>query len=292
VKVINQSRVVLAGDSDPLVNTADASCSPAGFPNVLDASASHTVELFQPSVDLAKDCGPTEVAPGDPVNYTITLSNTSSADTPDMVCTITDALLGINQNINLASGAVHVINQARNAQGGDPNPLVNTAEADCSPVGFPNQFNPAASCEVTIVGCALSPGFWGGGEGTQKWDNPGDTVAVLAGFYTGTTFPWLDASLSGSTYLEVLKLSALGDVTRQMSFKYIAARLNEAWFGVPSGTDTLLDQIDAYFALHPVGSDPEGADKDAGQLLLGQLNGYFAAVGEEFCPDPDTIPND
>ena len=34
----------------------------------------------------------------------------------------------------------------------------------------------------------------------------------------------------------------------------------------------------------------DAEDKQAGQALFGQLNNYFSTVGEDFCPDPDEIP--
>jgi uncharacterized repeat protein (TIGR01451 family) len=407
VDVTNDSRVVMEGDADPLVNTASITCNVDGFPNVLDASDTHEVNLFQPCIDLDKTADTELSKVGDPVNYTITLTNCSSDDTPGLSCTVSDVLLGINKAVNLASGDVDVTEQGRDLQPGEPDPLDNTASATCNvdgfpnvledsdghsvnlfqpgvevvkecappeatigeiitytftinnnssgdapnllldamndagigwaglgdltgtasangcgslasggscvfevtravmvgdpdpladvvtvnyhPDGFPNDIADDADCSVDLVGCALSPGFWGGGDGVPKWDSPADPIAVMAGFYTGTVFPSLVPSLAGSTYLEVLKFSALGDVTRQMSFKYIAARLNQATFGVPTGVDTLLNSIDAYFAVNPVGSDPQGAAQDEGQLLLGQLNAYFAAVGEEYCPDPSTF---
>ena len=42
---INASRTVLATDPDPLVNTSTLTCSPAGFPNVLTATDSVTVDI-------------------------------------------------------------------------------------------------------------------------------------------------------------------------------------------------------------------------------------------------------
>ena len=169
---------------------------------------------------------------------------------------------------------------------------MNTATASYHPDGFLNDITDSASCEVEIVGCALSPGFWGGGDGRFKWDQAGDPIAIAAGFTTTTPFPWVDATEfpGGLTYLDMFGLPKHGDVTIQMVFKYVAARLNEAAFGVPTGIDTLLDDFDTYFMANPVGSKPSGTDKSEGQALLSQLNAYFNAVGEEFCPDPADIP--
>src|SRR5512134_4118333 len=61
--VMNRSRTVLAGDPDPLVNTASVTCTVAAVPaagfaggNTLTASEGHSVNLFQPGVDVEKVC--------------------------------------------------------------------------------------------------------------------------------------------------------------------------------------------------------------------------------------------
>jgi hypothetical protein len=178
----------------------------------------------------------------------------------------------------------------RAIQPGDPNPLVNTITTVYQVNGLPNQLTRESSCSVEIVGCALSPGFWGGGSGLPKWDDIAtDPIAQAAGFDANTVFPWLAPRLAGSTYFQVLKTKTQGDVTIQIAFKYIAARLNEVVFGVPADTAILLDAIDVYLAANPVGSDPSGLAREQGKALQTALNSYFATVGEEFCPDPSTF---
>ena len=135
--MLNLSRTVLAGDPDPLVNEVTLNCSPDGFPNVLEEKASHTTNLFQPSISFDKT-GDTLSKVGDDVSYVITLNNTSSADSPDLECTVTDTMLGISKSVTVAAGASDVTNATYTVQAGDPDPLVNTASVSCSPIGFPN----------------------------------------------------------------------------------------------------------------------------------------------------------
>ncbi len=97
------TRVVAAGDPDPLLNTVTAIYGTA--PNTDTATASASTNLFQPSVTLDKSGNVSTAVVGDTVNYTITVNNTSSADSPNCVGTVVDALLGINQAVNLAPGA-------------------------------------------------------------------------------------------------------------------------------------------------------------------------------------------
>ncbi len=80
----------------------------------------------------------------DPVNYIITLSNTSSADTPAMTGTATDTLLGQVWNAVVPLGDT-VINTSRTVQAGDPDPLVNTVNISYGLEGLPNVLTGSAS---------------------------------------------------------------------------------------------------------------------------------------------------
>ncbi len=77
-------------------------------------------QLFQPSITFDKSVDAHLSKVGDGVTYTLTLNNTSSADTPDLVCTINDPTLGINKNVTLASGASDVTTKAYTFQVGEP----------------------------------------------------------------------------------------------------------------------------------------------------------------------------
>ncbi|PLX42906.1 MAG: hypothetical protein C0608_01085, partial [Deltaproteobacteria bacterium] len=92
--------------------------------------------LFQPAIGVDKT-GDDLSKVGDPINYTITLSNTSSGDTPNMECTATDSVLGILFDGVLPLGDT-VLNPSYTVQAGDPDPFINTVELVCSPAGFPN----------------------------------------------------------------------------------------------------------------------------------------------------------
>src|SRR6266508_2789117 len=144
------TRTVQANDPDPLVNTATAHYHPTGFPNDITASDDHSVNLFQPSITVTKT-GDDLSKVGDEVNYTIKVCNTSSPDSPNLTCAITDALLGISKQVNLASGAQDVTNAPREVQPGDPDPLVNTASVTCTVDGFGNVIGPeTASHSVNL----------------------------------------------------------------------------------------------------------------------------------------------
>ncbi|MCH7998873.1 MAG: choice-of-anchor D domain-containing protein, partial [Chloroflexi bacterium] len=147
--VFQVQHTVPGSASDPYVNEVTVTYQVDGFPNQITHSTTHSLNLFQPSITLEKT-GDSLSKTGDLVNYTITLSNTSSTDSPNLECTITDALLGINVSVTLASGGQHVINASRVVQSGDLDPLVNTADVTCSPIGFPNVLTATASHSVNL----------------------------------------------------------------------------------------------------------------------------------------------
>jgi len=153
--VIVRPFTVPAGAADPLVNTANVTCSPVGFTNVITATDSHSVNLFQPRIAFNKT-GNALSKIGDPVTYTLTLTNTSSNDTPDLHCRITDALLGLNQAVTLTwNAAPYVIVRPFTVPAGAADPLVNTANVTCSPVGFTNVITATDSHSVNLFQPAI-----------------------------------------------------------------------------------------------------------------------------------------
>jgi hypothetical protein len=148
--VIYKTHTVGGGDADPLVNTVTLTCSPEGFPNVLEASDGHSTNLFQPSIDFDKSVDSDLSKVGDSVTYTLTLTNTSSADTPNLECTITDEALGIDKNVTLASGAKDVTSKSYTFDEKDTDPFNNTASVSCSPIGFPNVLTDSDSASVNL----------------------------------------------------------------------------------------------------------------------------------------------
>ncbi|MBG0765277.1 MAG: hypothetical protein H0S78_10465, partial [Tissierellales bacterium] len=135
---------VVAGDSDPLVNTATVHFHPDGFTNDIWDEDSHEVDLFQPAIDVTK-VGDTLSKIGDEVTYTITVYNNSSDTTPAMYFDITDTLLGINEtDVMIANGADYVITKTMEVPADASDPFVNTVDVHAdfgegSP--FPNTFD-------------------------------------------------------------------------------------------------------------------------------------------------------
>jgi uncharacterized repeat protein (TIGR01451 family) len=146
----NVNYTIQGTDPDPLNNTVTVHYHPDGFPNDITANDSHSVNLFQPSITLTKT-GDELSKIGDKVDYTITLSNTSSNDTPDLICTISDPAVGVSEQETLASGASKAVNVddfVIPANAADPFP--NEATATCSPQGFPNVLEKKASHNINL----------------------------------------------------------------------------------------------------------------------------------------------
>ena len=150
--VINASRTVLAADPDPLVNTATVTVTVVDTSITLTDSATHSTNLFQPCIDIDKS-GDALGTVGYSVNYTIIITNCSSADSPNLVGTVSDPLLlGPGHAIDLAPGESDNNVRGRTAQASDPDPLVNTATVTVSPVGFPNVLTESDSHSTELRG--------------------------------------------------------------------------------------------------------------------------------------------
>jgi hypothetical protein len=151
-------------------NETAASCFDCTGASCVDCTktASASVDLFIPNVTISKDCkcNPRDPSIGcqanDSVDYTITVHNLSTSDTPTITCRVTDSLLSVDKSFtwNTSSGQVNTTNKPRVFQDSDPDCLDNTANLHCTIAGFPNVINKNASCEV----CKNTPTSSGGEE--------------------------------------------------------------------------------------------------------------------------------
>ncbi len=142
-------RVVEAGDPDPLLNTVTAIYTVGS--QTATATSSASTQLFQPAVDVTKDCAPNPNEVGGVSTCTIVVENDSSLDSPNLENgTIVDTLSGdlldpantdvVNSTCAavLPTGGSCTITTARTILASDPNPVVNTVTVHYNPVGFPN----------------------------------------------------------------------------------------------------------------------------------------------------------
>jgi len=155
-------RVVVASDPDPLVNRVDVLYHPQGFPNDITAFDTHSLNLFQPSVTVAKD-GPATVTVGQPLTYTFTIHNTSSSDSPPLnIESMTDvgsgwAGLGDLTDEAKANGCGTLASDASCSfqvtitAPASPDPLANTVSVLYHPNGFPNDIRATANHSLRLV---------------------------------------------------------------------------------------------------------------------------------------------
>jgi uncharacterized repeat protein (TIGR01451 family) len=155
---ITLRRTVQAGDADPLPNIVSVvyrgKADLSG--QAVSGTDDHSVNLFQPSITFDKSVNTHLSKVGDSATYTLTLNNTSSADTPNLVCTISDPTLGISKSVTLASGASDVTTQSHTFTANDPDPYTNTASVSCSPTGFPNVLAKSDSESVNLFYPAIA----------------------------------------------------------------------------------------------------------------------------------------
>ncbi len=144
------------------------------FPNTYTHSDDHSVNLFQPAIDLTKSADFEYSKAGDDVTYTIEIVNMSSEDSPDLILysfvdTLVQDVVVPEECEVLTYGETCTFSYTYTVQSGDPDPLVNIATAVYNPVGFPNVVTDFGSATVDLLHpnytltkrCAAEPIFVG-----------------------------------------------------------------------------------------------------------------------------------
>ncbi|MGH9910235.1 MAG: DUF7507 domain-containing protein, partial [Nitrososphaerales archaeon] len=133
---------------------------PSGFPNDVTSSDSHSVNLFQPSVEVTKT-GPATANVGDVITYDFTITNTGSLDSPNLVyVSAIDSLIGpldaaaLPDCALLAPGAFCSFSATYTVLVSDPDPLVNTVTVLYNPDGFANDVTDSDDHSVQIIKAA------------------------------------------------------------------------------------------------------------------------------------------
>lgn len=221
---------VVPGGSDPLVNTVSALYHPDGFPNDIEDQDSHSVNLFQPRVQVIKT-GDTLSKEGDTVTYNFTINNTSSMDSPNLLLdSVGDTVIGdltATANSNgcgsLAPSGSCNFSVNRTVVGTDPDPLVNVVTVHFHPDGFPNDVSHTDDHSVDLVHPELTVTKMCGPDQvvvgqdvtyTVTIDNPGDVTLnkisiddSVVGSLTDGTNPAIDSNSCGNS------IAALGSCT-------------------------------------------------------------------------------
>src|SRR5262249_55474797 len=122
----------------------------------------------QPSIDLDKAARLSFARVGQQVDYRITVRNTSSSDSPDLVnVNVSDSLLGplvvdgvaqpgvtltgdIGNDGRMDFGEVWTITTSRTVLETDPDPLINEATVHANPDGFLNDITDSDDASVNL----------------------------------------------------------------------------------------------------------------------------------------------
>ena len=205
VCIFNYSYIVQAGDPDSLVNvvTVTATTGSDGSGTSASDHGSATVDLFQPSIEVTKVADVETALVGDTVTYTVRITNTSSADSPDLDLTaIDDSLEGdllAECPDLLPAGEFCEFSYSHVVTTDDADPLVNTVSVESNPVGFPNDIDDTATATVDVLMPSVD---------VEK-DGPDLSKATDPAVYTVTI------TNDGETiiYLESIEDSLQGDLT-------------------------------------------------------------------------------
>ncbi|HEM46668.1 MAG TPA: hypothetical protein ENO23_06430 [Alphaproteobacteria bacterium] len=112
--------------------------------------------------------------------------------------------------------------------------------------------------------CNYTPGYWK--NHPDAW--PVETLEVGG------------ATLTMAEAMAVFNMPVKGDITIILGYHLMAAKLNVAAGSDPSIQPT-IDAADAYLMMYPIGSRPNGAAKEEGEMLKDELC-YYNELG---CPD-------
>lgn len=265
---------------DPVINTVTIHFHPDGFPNDISATASHELNLFQPSIAFSKTADTELSKATDVVNYTLSLNNTSSPDSPDLVCSITDAKLGVSKSVTLASGEGDVTNVAYTVQAGDADPLVNNASVSCSPTGFPNVLTATGSWSVNLF------------QPSVTIEKSGDTLSKIG---DGVTYHFkiTNTSSADSPNLGLGSVTddLLGVLTAPAACDNLAPGAS-CEFDVPytvqaADPDPLINTVEVHYS--PVGFPNDITDTDSHSLNLFQPAIAFDKTGDTLSKIGDVI---
>ncbi len=149
--------------TDPFVNTVtaifDTESNLLGFDST--RSDSHSVNLFQPAIDVVKSADRSTAAIGDTITYTYVVTRgLSSADTPalenvmltdDPLGTITAVVKSDGDTDDLLEpGETWTYTASHVVVGSDPGTYSNTATVTANPSGFPNVLSDVSSWTVDL----------------------------------------------------------------------------------------------------------------------------------------------
>jgi hypothetical protein len=206
----DHSRTVTVDDLDPMRNKVTLTCSPADFPNVFEESASHSVDLIDPSFTVAKTCDAEPISYLGPASFTVTIANTG--DVPLDI----DASDGIGP-FQLAAGASQnftVIEEGPFPPGGTADNVVTATWTLPELYDLPNEGYGEAFASCAVLQPEFETAFALGvdatcftdlGAGNWGWVNGNGTTSIVPGTYVWPVY-------AGAGQCDITGLDPVGTV--------------------------------------------------------------------------------
>ena len=258
----NVTFVIPEDAPDPLTNTVVAQAK-LNQTIILD-EATWTIDLLHPKIDIDKSVHPTEVRPNQTVTYTIKTTNKGDAELFHI--TLIDSIFGMPPNGTIPSSLL---------PGESFTWTFNATITDC-----------AVNVAVVTAVDAL---------GTQVADRDKAVVKVKRicprsmGYWKNHPEAWPveEIKIGNVTYtkeeaLDILWGANARDATKMLAAQLIAAKLNRLAGASASfkywcklvNIDDVISDADAFLIEHPLGSDPQGEDRETALKLKDILDAY------------------
>ena len=226
--------------------------------------------VVHPSIDIEKTADRDTAYEGETVNYTLSVTNTGDVDLKDV--RVFDTMLGwfyLDGDGILSPGEIWVIEyDYLIPETGNMDQYVISNLATAYGTVCDEDVTDADDFDLTIE----EESYYSATQG--YWQNHPD---AWVGISPDDQFPWVDDSAypDGLTYMQVLQLSAAGgDASVILAHQYIAAKLNDNMWGAPSEFADYLAQAEDLLEDFPVGSDPQGDDREEAIYLSEILDSY------------------
>jgi uncharacterized repeat protein (TIGR01451 family) len=272
--------IVVTPTVEGIIILNQAEVSGAELDPELTNNATTEATAIRPAADLsiAKSDSPDPVTVGQPLSYTITITNSGPDDATGVI--VTDTL-----------PTSVVFGSATPSQGGcsGPNPVI------CNLGSLTN----GATATITIVVTPTIPGIISNGvvvtgdepdsnlanntatEDTEVIGATGNNCTYTQGYWKNHPDAWPveGITIGGVTYTKAEAIAILntppdGDATYILAHQLIAARLNILNGADPDAVATTIVEADDWLATHPLGSNPSNPDREEAIELSEILDDY------------------
>jgi len=258
----NLTYVVPRCAPDPLNNTVVAQAKLDQ--TIIYAEATWTIDILHPRIDVEKWAHPKEVYGCENVTYTITTSNTGDAELFNI--TLVDSIFGVPPN-----GVIPSSLMPRESFTWTFNATVQKCTVNVAKVTAVDMLGMEVhDCDKAFVKvkriCPRSMGYWK--NHPEAW--PVEEIEIGNVTYTK------------EEALAIVWGANARDATRMLAAQLIAAKLNRL-AGVSScfkygdklvNIDDVISDADSFLIKHPLGSDPQGEDRETALWLKDLLDAY------------------